>query len=111
MPTCIGRVSPCRLTVDAVPGRGTRVTIRVHALPEEPPAPQKVCPPNPAEPVVATSEGWTRVLVTDDHAYVRGVRVSRPRAEQTLKMVGEAVNGPEAVAPGGHHLGYRMPVM
>ena len=97
-----------RLQIDAAPGRGARMVIEISrtgtALPDGGTLvetglslPRTATPPEPVETPVSRRERKTRVLLADDHAIVRQGLAGLLREHDAIDVVGEAVDGQEAV--------------
>ena len=106
------------LTVDSAPGCGTRVTVSVPLLlPAQEPVAQAEAAPSSDVPRIAASDGRSRVLVADDHEFLRQGVVRLLTKQRTLVVVGEAANGRDAVSlarllrPDVIIMDVRMPVM
>ncbi len=88
--------------LDTAPGRGTRVSITVplgEALPAGPDgqgAAEREGPALPAQQ--GDGDGKIRVLVVDDHEIMREGLAGLLRFEPDIEIVGEAADGPQAVA-------------
>jgi PAS domain S-box-containing protein len=86
------------MTIDAAPGQGTRIALRVPDAPagKPPAAPLKQDgkggpgAPAPCPPAI-------RVLVVDDHRIVREGLVGLLESEPGIVVVGQAANGAEAI--------------
>lgn len=94
-----------KLVLDSLPGRGTRVCLQVPEshieMPAEPEsaADQTLSAPAAAMPrePVGQPTGTIRVLLVDDHAMVREGLIAVLERQPDLRVVGEAVNGQQAV--------------
>ncbi len=94
-----------RVEIDSSPSAGTRVGLRWEpaaiAEPTLPPDRRREPPPAAAglhEPLAATGEPRTRVLVVDDHAVLRRGLLSLLEPHDDIVVIGEASNGAEGVA-------------
>jgi signal transduction histidine kinase len=90
------------MAIDAAPGRGTRITLAV-PLGEGQPAPAGGEPSAPAAAPAAALEpagrtGKIRVLLVDDHRILREGLAGLLQFEADIEVVGEAADGPQAVA-------------
>jgi PAS domain S-box-containing protein len=98
------------LEVDSSPGKGTSVTIQLPARGSGIPRPLGSGPTTgqPAEPRLPTAQpgraaerwgqgGSVGVLLVDDHEVVRQGLVTLLKGEADLSVVGEAINGAEAI--------------
>ena len=86
-----------RMSINSAPGCGTRITISVPAPSERLPSPQATPRKIVTEIQQSTQGGRACVLVADDHDLVRHGVVQLLSQESTLEVVGEAVNGLEAL--------------
>jgi CheY-like chemotaxis protein len=88
-----------RLSIDSVPGKGTRITITGPLYPagktetHEPEEPH----PTADQTHAIAKDGAIRVVVADDHHIVRQGLVTILRLEPDMDIVGEASNGAQAV--------------
>jgi CheY-like chemotaxis protein len=88
------------MTIESGPDRGTRIvlTVPVRRAEKREPAPRTAATPQAAAPGVRCGDdGRIRVLVADDHAVVRQGLVQTLGRDAGLEVVGEAVDGRDAV--------------
>jgi PAS domain S-box-containing protein len=88
-----------RVSIDSSPGRGTRValTAPVRRVVKREPTPRAILKPRSATSEIVRGQGRIRILVADDHAVVRQGLVRMLGREPGLEVVGEAVDGFDAV--------------
>ncbi|MEJ2656720.1 MAG: PAS domain-containing protein [Desulfobacterales bacterium] len=90
-----------RMEIESAPGKGTRVTLTVPVIEEN----GVTAEPEKAEtrtvPPIRHKAGMCRVLIVDDHQIVREGLARLLEAESDIEVIGQAADGPEAIALAG----------